>query len=98
MLTRELCWYQCHSGTVKLDKDDVNGHGPETLTIEHFNPGQYVLRVDDYRYKEKAVCYGGVDVLLVAMLAWRRWYCTDVHSSAAVHFFCCTGCCCRVLY
>lgn len=40
---------QCHSGTVKLDKDDVNGHGPETLTIEHFNPGQYVLRVDDYR-------------------------------------------------
>ncbi|KAJ1469342.1 hypothetical protein T484DRAFT_1852086 [Baffinella frigidus] len=38
----------CHSRSVRLDKDDTNGHGPETITIEKFNPGQYVLRVNEF--------------------------------------------------
>ena len=39
---------QCHSGTVHLDMDDTNGHGPETITIQHFNAGHYVLSIDEY--------------------------------------------------
>jgi len=39
---------RCHSGTVHLDKDDTSGHGPETITIRHFNHGQYVLHIDEY--------------------------------------------------
>ena len=40
---------QCHSKTVKLDRDDTQGHGPETISLEHFNPGKYIVRIDEYR-------------------------------------------------
>lgn len=32
-------WRQmnCHENTVRLDRDDVNGHGPETMTIEQWH-------------------------------------------------------------
>merc|ERR1719183_2804135 len=39
----------CHSGTVRLDRDDTNGHGPETISIDSFNPGDYIVRIDEYR-------------------------------------------------
>eukprot|EP00286_Rhodomonas_abbreviata_P000936 CAMPEP_0181288560 /NCGR_PEP_ID=MMETSP1101-20121128/399_1 /TAXON_ID=46948 /ORGANISM="Rhodomonas abbreviata, Strain Caron Lab Isolate" /LENGTH=2254 /DNA_ID=CAMNT_0023392693 /DNA_START=96 /DNA_END=6861 /DNA_ORIENTATION=+ len=47
----------CHSGTVHLDKDDVNGHGPETITVQHFNSGQYILRIDEYRGNPNAASW-----------------------------------------
>merc|ERR1712166_555085 len=39
----------CHSRTVTLDRDDTRGHGPETISLENFNSGTYVVRVDEYK-------------------------------------------------
>jgi hypothetical protein len=41
----------CHSGTIRLDRDDTDGHGPETISILNFNPGTYVVRIDEYKAK-----------------------------------------------
>ena len=38
----------CHSGVVRLDRDDTQGHGPETITVDHFNHGDYVVRIDEF--------------------------------------------------
>ena len=40
---------QCHSKSVHLDRDDTQGHGPETISIENWNPGEYIVRIDEYR-------------------------------------------------
>ena len=36
----EVNWRQkdCHSNTVRLDRDDTNGHGPETISVSHLKP------------------------------------------------------------
>jgi hypothetical protein len=41
----------CHSGAVRLDRDDTDGGGPETISILKFNPGTYVVRIDEYKAK-----------------------------------------------
>ena len=33
----------------RLDRDDTQGHGPETISLESFNKGDYVIRIDEYR-------------------------------------------------
>jgi adhesin/invasin len=40
---------KCHSKTVTLDRDDTQGHGPETISLQNFNPGTYIVRIDEYR-------------------------------------------------
>ena len=40
---------QCTSGAVRLDRDDTQGHGPETISLESFNEGSYIIRIDEYR-------------------------------------------------
>ena len=52
----EVNWRQknCHSGSVRLDRDDTNGHGPETISIFDFNPGKYIVRIDEYRGNPRA--------------------------------------------
>lgn len=39
---------KCSSGSVKLDKDDKDGHGPETITAHNLNTGRYRYRVSEY--------------------------------------------------
>ena len=34
---------RCTSGAVRLDRDDTQGHGPETISLESFNEGSYVV-------------------------------------------------------
>jgi len=47
----EVNWREknCHSSTVTLDRDDTQGHGPETISLHHFNAGKYVVRIDEYK-------------------------------------------------
>jgi len=40
---------KCHSRTVTLDRDDTRGHGPETISLQNFNSGKYIVRVDEYK-------------------------------------------------
>ena len=49
----EVNWREkaCDSGTVRLDRDDTNGHGPETISVLKFKPGTYVVRIDEYKAK-----------------------------------------------
>jgi hypothetical protein len=40
---------QCFSRSVVLDRDDTQGGGPETISLQNMNRGQYIVRVDEYR-------------------------------------------------
>ena len=38
----------CHSRSVRLDLDQTQGHGPETISLENWNNGKYIVRIDEY--------------------------------------------------
>lgn len=43
-----------HQGRARLDRDDTNGHGPETLTIAEIDPrGSYHFYVHNYTHRSR---------------------------------------------
>lgn len=102
----EVNWRQknCHSNSVQLDRDDTQGHGPETITVKQWNAGTYIVRIDEYRGNPRnskiasshaTVAYysphtGGMfsSVGSVGFIDGRVWYVMGIDGTTRAPFEC----------